>query len=853
VNLIWKRVLTVVVVGGLFVALAPGGARAAITPEQVKSLPPSAGRTVDFAKDIKPIVEASCIKCHGRGRVKGGFQFDTRDTVLKGGDSGAAVVPGDSAHSRLIELVAGLDPDSVMPQKGSKLTPEQIGLMRAWIDQGLNWTAGIDFKRPEPTNLKPHRPVIAATRAKSGSTNPVDILLETYFSAQQLAAPKPVDDRTFARRLFLDVVGLLPTEAELAAFSADRHADKRTRLVQRLLADNRRYAEHWLTFWNDLLRNDYRGTGYIDGGREQISYWLFSALERNLPYDQFVAQLINPNDDSQGFTKGFVWRGVVNASQVPQMQAAQNISQVLMGANLKCASCHDSFINDWTLADSYGLASIYADAPMEMFQCDKPTGKVADLKFIYPGLGSIDPKAPKAVRLKQLADIITKKENGRLPRTIVNRLWARFMGRGLVEPVDEMDRPAWNPDLLDWLAEDLVDHRYDLKQTMTRILTSEAYQMPSVGGEERASTNFVFRGPSVRRMSAEEFRDAISALTGVWNTLPAAPVDFTGAAPAPLRPHPATGKAPVQAQWIWSVPEGAQPGVPLTVYFRKEVVLTEVPTEASLIASGDYRFDVSINGHSATSGQNFKRPRLVDIKSMLVKGTNLIAASVSNAPDAREAEKDEKLAAIKPSKPAGFALYARVRNRTEEQGIPVEKVMDFATDDSWIWATGKFDGWQNSNFVPEGWSEAAALGPIGAAPWRLEPKWTAAISSAEQYGQVRASLTYSDPLMLCLGRPNREQVVTTRASTAVTLQALELSNGATLNKLLDQGVEHLLQEQPGTPDELTQRIWSQALGRKPTAGELTLAEGMVGNPIQKEGVEDLLWAVMMLPEFQLIY
>src|SRR5262249_6003766 len=151
----------------------------------------------------------------------------------------------------------------------------------------------------------------------------------------------------------------------LQAFVADRRPDKRARLVERLLNDRRRYAEHWLSFWNDALRNDYKGTGYIDGGRQQISNWLYTALFDNLPYDRFVAQLINPapGAGAEGFSKGFTWRGVVNASQSTPMQAAQNISQVFMGVNLKCASCHDSFINDWQLADAYGLAGIYADAP----------------------------------------------------------------------------------------------------------------------------------------------------------------------------------------------------------------------------------------------------------------------------------------------------------------------------------------------------------------------------------------------------------------------------------------------------------------------------------------------------------
>src|SRR5262249_53285844 len=210
-----------------------------------------------------------------------------------------------------------------------------------------------------------------------------------------------VDDRIFCRRAYLDVIGLVPPADGPGPFITD-DSGARARLVRSLLADNLRYAEHWLSFWNDLLRNDYRGTGYIDGGRKSITDWLFAALSSNLPYDQFVAQLIDPTPKSEGFTKGIVWRGVVNASQSPPLQAAQNISQVFMGVNLKCASCHDSFINDWRLADAYGLAGIYADGPPEMVLCDKPTGKQAALKFIYPQFGDVEPTAEKPVRVKQL-------------------------------------------------------------------------------------------------------------------------------------------------------------------------------------------------------------------------------------------------------------------------------------------------------------------------------------------------------------------------------------------------------------------------------------------------------------------
>src|SRR5712664_4293014 len=159
-----------------------------ITPEQAAQLPPPASHSVSFSKEIKPIFEASCIKCHGRGRDKGGLRIDTRETLLKGGDSGVAVVPGKSAESLLISLVQGFDPDNIMPKKGTRLTPEQIGLLRAWIDQGLPWESTVNFGRLEPMNLKPRRPQIPLG---PNNANPIDRFLQPYFAAHK-SKPPPI-------------------------------------------------------------------------------------------------------------------------------------------------------------------------------------------------------------------------------------------------------------------------------------------------------------------------------------------------------------------------------------------------------------------------------------------------------------------------------------------------------------------------------------------------------------------------------------------------------------------------------------------------------------------------------------
>lgn len=627
------------------------GARA-LTPEEIAALPPSATHRVDFLSEIKPILEDSCVKCHGRGRDKGDFNLDSLQNLIKGGESGAAIVPGASGESILIELVAGVDPEYVMPQKGKRLSSKQVGLLRAWIDQGAEWISTISLGKPAPFNLEAVRPDLPFDSTKA---HPVDQLLTPHYAHHKITVSKPVSDAVFARRAWLDVVGLIPPAAELQAFIADRGADKRTKLVRRLLDNDRDYATHWLSFWNDLLRNDYRGTGYIDGGRKAITPWLYAALEQNKPYNSFVAELVNPSPESDGFVKGIVWRGVVNASMLPPMQAAQNVSQVFMGTNLKCASCHDSFVDDWSLADSYGMAGIYSEESLEIAECDKLTGETAPPKFLYEKFGTINPDASRTERLSRLSDLITGRNNGRLTRTLANRLWQRFFGYGLVEPVDVMDNAGWNQALLDWLAEDFADHNYDIKHLIETILTSNAYQQKAVFEPTAPGPSYVFHGPLVRRMTAEQFSDAVSSLTGIWNAKP-----------------------------------------------------------------------------------------------------------------------DQKL---------------------------------------------------------------------------IDAHW-----AGRDFTAVRAPLVPANALQIALGRPNREQVVTVRSSVATTLEALELTNGSELTGILNRGAEAIVaQLNDQTSRAFVQTVFLKGLGRQPTEEEIAVTASLLGQPIAKSGVEDLLWSITMLPEFQLIY
>jgi hypothetical protein len=464
----------------------------------------------DFAHRVVPILKQHCVECHGGFRHEGDFSINTRESFV---DSGS-VEPGDAAASYLIELVTSDDAEIRMPKEKPALSDDEVQTLREWIEAGLPWEPGFTFAVTEyEPPLKPRRPDLPP--AVEGREEPIDRILDAYLAEHGVQRPKRLDDAAFLRRVYLDLVGLLPTPDQLHAFMSDSDPHKREKIVDALLNDNRAYAEHWLTFWNDLLRNDYKGTGYIEGGRRQISAWLYRALDENMPFDEFVRQLISPTPESEGFIYGITWRGNVNASQKREVQFAQNVSQVFLGMNMKCASCHDSFIDRWTLAETYGLAAVTAEGPLEMYRCDKPTGNMATAAWMFPEMGQIDGNAPREERLKQLAALMTHPDNGRTTRTIVNRLWHRLMGRGIVHPVDAMQTEPWSADLLDYLAVYLVDNDYDLKSVLRLIVNSHAYQSQSVVlNEQPNGADFVFAGPIAKRLTAEQFVDALWQMTG---------------------------------------------------------------------------------------------------------------------------------------------------------------------------------------------------------------------------------------------------------------------------------------------------------------------------------------------------
>jgi hypothetical protein len=782
---------------------------------------------VDFSHQIVPILREHCGECHTGDKKKGSFSMNDRASLLAGGESGKAVLPGNAAKSPLIEAIITKDTDKQMPPKGARLSPEKVKLLRDWIDAGAPWEEGFAFKKPayEPP-LKPRRPTLPPVVA--GRSNPLDRILDADLAKRKAPTPKPVDDATFARRAHLDLVGLLPEPEALAKFLADKSADKRAKLVRELLANDTAYAEHWLTFWNDLLRNDYSGTGFITGGRKQITKWLYRALADNKPYDQFARELIAYTPDSEGFAAGIKWRGDVSAGATTEIQFAQSVGQSFLGINLKCASCHDSFIDRWKLEEAYGLAAIYATGKMEIHRCDKPVGKTAQASWLFPELGQINAAAPQPERLRQLAALMTHPENGRFTRTIVNRLWHRLMGRGIVHPTDAMQSEPWNHDLLDYLASHLAENKFDLKKTLELIATSAAYQSHAqIVGKDTDELGYTYAGPRAKRLTAEQFVDAVWQITG------AAPTRFDAQVVRGKPTAEAVAAMQLTAHWIWGHADAGNAKAGETFTARKKFTLKSAPVRAGAVATADNEFKLYVNGAPVASGDNWENPEAISLESKLKAGANdimLVAKNGGTGPN-----------------PAGVIFEARIQfaDGTTET---------IATDATWETlksppdAKGKFKG------APEAGGSVVEV--ANSALWNVKVGKQLATQLAQAatttQPMVRASLLKNDFLMRALGRPHREQIVSVRPNELNTLEAIDLNNGQTLATRLEQGASRVLAKQWPNSDALTHWLYQFALARVPTSAELALAREVLGEKPTSQGVQDLLWAVLMLPEFQLV-
>jgi hypothetical protein len=604
--------------------------------------------------------------------------------------------------------------------------------------------------------------------ALKGTGHPIDQLVGGTFRP-------PVSDAIFARRAYLDLWGLTPTREQIqAALGTDRG-----QLVDQLLANREMFAGHWMSFWNDMLRNDLRA--YHGDTAKPYTPWLLKAVRANMPYDEMVRQLINPvgPDAPAGFLIGVNWRGDVNASQLPHMQAAQNTAQVFLGVNLKCASCHDSFVNKYKLKESYGMAAIFSEKPqLEIVRCDVNTGKTQGPQFLFPSLGAIPQDNTLDQRRAAAAELFTAPGNGRLARTFVNRIWGRLFGRAIVEPVDDMDLEPSNADLLDWLANDFATNGYNIDRLLRQIMTSRAWQQPAV-----PQTDSKFRGPLPRRLTAEQFVDSLSAITGEWRT------------------QQNERGARMAREWEFkSTALSRAMGRPI-----RDQVYTTRPAEASTLQALE-----------------------------LVNGTTLALALRRGA---------QRLTGALPDAPVAVFDSKVIRRGAVPLDIPVEGLKE-------LWLLVEDSGSYDAEKTVAGW-QGLAFDGVAA-----RPASGAAIRSVEidkaKLDEVVVT-PFAKPVLLSVPagakRLTGKLVVDDIGKLSDVNSAVRfyLFPRVPDRNLLAKVVDPLPVPPPTIERDraqLTERLFWQTLGRAPSSKEKELAKGVE--------LEDLLWTLLLHPEFQYV-
>jgi hypothetical protein len=365
---------------------------------------------------------------------------------------------------------------------------------------------------------------------------PVDrFLLAARAGGERVFTPL-LDDYAFLRRVSLDTIGTIPSPKEIAAFTGDRSPDRRARAIDRLLADPR-WADHWTSYWQDvlaenpgILKPELNNTG-------PFRWWIYESLVDNKPFDRFVTELVMMEGSvAYGGPAGF---GLATQNDAPLAEKAHVLAKSFLAIELKCARCHDAPYHPFKQHDTFSLAALLDRGEQKLPKTSTVplaagARKPAITISLRPG-DKIEPAWPferlVAAQLsddvlhnsddsrERLAALLTSPDNERFAQVIVNRMWSRYIGWGLVSSVDDwFDAERLQPELLTFLARDFVEHGYDLKHLARTILQSRLYQgevAATVGGEAehplRAAGPL---GPARRRMTAEQIVDSLFEAVG---------------------------------------------------------------------------------------------------------------------------------------------------------------------------------------------------------------------------------------------------------------------------------------------------------------------------------------------------
>jgi len=445
-------------------------------------------------------------------------------------DGSARDVTGQTLFTASDETVATVTPGgeakAVGPGEGAVLIRYEnlVATARVISPFGPPRTTGVQaFRR---SGAPPPQSPPSPGGGREGGLNtrttehPIDRLVNQKLAALGLDVSPRCSDSDFLRRAYLDVIGLLPTPEEARAFLASRDPKKREKLIDSLL-ERSEYVDFWSLKWGDLLRNTRRTLS--ERGMYAFNHWLRQSVKENKPWDQFARELLLAGGST------YAGPAVFYRTATTPETLAETTSQVFLGVRIQCARCHNHPYEKWTQNQYYQMAAFFARV-----KAKQGPGQAERIIYTARTGEVVHPKSRKEVtpcaldatpipadyrgdRREALAKWLTSPQNPFFARILVNRVWRHFLGRGLVEPVDDVrvTNPPSNEALLDFLAKDFVNHHYDLKYLMRAIMRSETYQRAAEPTGNNAQDARYYSRYLFKRLSAEQLMDALAQATGV--------------------------------------------------------------------------------------------------------------------------------------------------------------------------------------------------------------------------------------------------------------------------------------------------------------------------------------------------
>ncbi len=519
---------------------------------------------IDFNSDVRPILNAKCISCHGGVKRQGGFSLLFRDEALKVNDSGlAGIIPNHPEESELIHRVVHADPKERMPPEGPSLTKDEVQKLHSWIASGAEWEPHWAFVPIEETMDAP----------SPSSEHLIDVYIKEALEMKGLKPSKKASPEILLRRLSLDITGLPPTEEQRETYISDPSDKTYENLVDQLL-DSPHFGEKWASMWLDLARYGDSQGYQKDRHREIWPYrdWVIKAFNKDMPFDSFtIYQLAGdllPEVNKEALIATAFHRNTMTNDEggtddeefrvVAVIDRVNTTFEVFQGITISCVQCHSHPYDPFLQKEYYELMAFFNNtADMDL------TNEFPTLRELYPTEykvpimqelageeqrathvfergnwlvhgEKVDPDVPSSLNQWQssyaknrlgFAYWLLSSENPLTSRVMVNRFWEQLFGRGIVLTLEDFgtqgEKPT-HPELLDKLAWDFVHkHHWHIKPLLKQIVMSDTYRQSSVSTPEKLEkdpyNSYLSRGPRVR-LSAEQLRDQALAASGLLST-----------------------------------------------------------------------------------------------------------------------------------------------------------------------------------------------------------------------------------------------------------------------------------------------------------------------------------------------